>query len=81
MLIYNKRCKACVNWQETNEPGTETLPGPSMALQPDTTLAVAPVNPNPSSGLSALVNSTAQAGNGDGDEVCRLLFSLFNNPN
>ncbi|KFZ18493.1 hypothetical protein V501_01181 [Pseudogymnoascus sp. VKM F-4519 (FW-2642)] len=59
------RCKACVNWQETNEPGTETLPGPSMALHPDTTLSAAPNNPNPGA-LSVLVTSTAQADGGDG---------------
>ncbi|KFX98544.1 hypothetical protein O988_04291 [Pseudogymnoascus sp. VKM F-3808] len=50
------RCKACVNWQETNEPGTETLPGPSMALQPAP--SAAPNNPAPGNTSSALVNST-----------------------
>ncbi|OBT85284.1 hypothetical protein VE02_06532 [Pseudogymnoascus sp. 03VT05] len=58
--VLSARCKACVNWQETNEPGTETLPGPSMALHPDTTLAAAPNSQN-SSALSALVTSTTQA--------------------
>ncbi|ELR08565.1 hypothetical protein GMDG_03260 [Pseudogymnoascus destructans 20631-21] len=61
------RCKACVNWQETNEPGTETLPGPSMALHPDTTLAAASNSSNPGNALSVLVTSTAQAAD-DGDE-------------
>ncbi|OBT61405.1 hypothetical protein VE03_09509 [Pseudogymnoascus sp. 23342-1-I1] len=58
------RCKACVNWTETNEPGTETLPGPSMALQPDSTLASAP-NQNPGNALSVLVNSANQPSGGD----------------
>lgn len=49
-----------MNWSETNEPGTETLPGPSMALHPDSMLAPAS-NPNVGNALSALVNPANQA--------------------
>ncbi|KFY25968.1 hypothetical protein V493_04334 [Pseudogymnoascus sp. VKM F-4281 (FW-2241)] len=62
------RCKACVNWTETNEPGTETLPGPSMALHPDTTLADVSNFQNPGIVLSVLASS-ANEGTDDGDEV------------
>ncbi|KFY33671.1 hypothetical protein V494_07424 [Pseudogymnoascus sp. VKM F-4513 (FW-928)] len=63
------RCKACVNWQEANEAGMETLPGPSMALQPDANIAAgASNNPTQANALSVLVNSTAHAGDDDGDE-------------
>ncbi|KFY62598.1 hypothetical protein V496_04508 [Pseudogymnoascus sp. VKM F-4515 (FW-2607)] len=65
------RCKACVNWSETNEPGTETLPGPSMALHPDSMLAPAS-NPNVGNALSALVNPANQAASDeDGSSVWR----------
>ncbi|KFY95412.1 hypothetical protein V500_02804 [Pseudogymnoascus sp. VKM F-4518 (FW-2643)] len=61
------RCKACVNWQETNEPGTETLPGPSMALHPDNTLTTRSnsVDPNPGNAFPVLVASTNQAADDD----------------